>query len=265
MEDQPRNSAGAEESSVLLDRAGEVATITLNRPESLNAIDEKMMAQLNSALLTAGDDEQCAVIVLTANGRAFCTGKDMKAGLDNRSMERKLRRSRTVFNAVRTMRDVPQPVIAAVQGYAVGAGFALAVASDLRIVGPDAKFKAVFAEVGMTPGDLGLSYFLPRIIGAGRAAQLFYRAGTIDAQQAQDWGLAAEIASDPRIRAHELARELAELPSESLRQTKELLETSASASTYRDHLLLELRSQVICAETNSHHEAMATFVQRRSR
>jgi enoyl-CoA hydratase len=249
--------------TVQIERAGPVTTLVLNRPERLNAANTDMFARLTEALHEVDRDPDCAVVVLTGAGRAFSTGKDMKAPQDFATVEDRTRRSRRVFQTVRLLRDLPQPVIAAVRGHAVGAGFALAAACDLRVVAPDASFDPVFTDIGMTPGDLGLSFHLPRLIGAGRAAHVLYTATPILAQQAVDWGLASEIAADPRGRAQELAAGLAAKAPESLRQTKELLGAAATASSLHDHLLLEYRSQVICAETADHARAVRAFRSRR--
>lgn len=249
--------------TVLIERAGPVTTLVLNRPERLNAANTDMFASLTEALHEVDRDPDCAVVVLTGAGRAFSTGKDMKAPQEFAAMEDRAQRSRRVFQTVRLLRDLPQPVIAAVRGHAVGAGFALAAACDLRVIAPDASFNPVFTDIGMTPGDLGLSFHLPRLIGAGRAAHVLYTATPVHAQQALDWGLASEIAADPRERAQELAADLARRSAESLRQTKELLGASASASSLHDHLLLEYRSQVICGETAAHERAVQEFRSRR--
>ncbi|WP_036555371.1 enoyl-CoA hydratase/isomerase family protein [Nocardioides insulae] len=248
---------------IMVEQTESVVTITLNRPRSLNSVDSEMMTKLATVLLEAGADDRCGALVLAGNGRSFCSGKDMGSSAPSRTMEEKMMVNRTMAQVIRALREIPQPVVAAIQGHAVGAGFALAVASDLRIVSPDARFMAPFVRIGMTPGDMGLSYFLPRIIGAGRATELFYRCGTITADEAVSWGLAAEVSADPRARALQVARELAAMPRESILQTKEILNASASASNYRDHLQLELRSQAIGGETASHRNAMEQFRSRK--
>lgn len=249
---------------VLLELSNGIATITLNRPERLNAVNVEMFTKFIAVLRAIGDDSDIGIVVLTGAGTSFCTGKDLKGeSRSSWSASQKMQASRLTFSVVPLMREIPQPIIAAVRGHAVGAGFALAAASDMRVVAPDAQFNPVFTKIGMTPGDLGLSWLLPRIIGAGRAAQVFYRAEVIDAETALDWGLVNEISEDPFARARGIAEELGRGSAESLRQTKELLSASWATASLRDHTALELRSQVICGDSAEHAAAMEAFKTRK--
>lgn len=245
---------------VLLERRGRVTIITLNDPGTLNAINTQMFLGLRARLEEIGEDDSCSVVVLTGAGRSFCSGKDMRVPVDpDQTPTERLNEMRKTWKAVKRLREIQQPVIAAVRGHAVGVGFTFAAASDLRIVAPDAKFNAVFAKIGMTPGDVGLSWFLPKLIGAGRAAEVFNLASIIDAQKAERWGLANEIAEDPLARALELAEHMAGLSPESLRQTKELLNASAGGGSLADHFEIEIRSQAMCSFSREHLEAIKRF------
>lgn len=250
--------------AVLVDHYDGIAVVTLNRPQKLNAFTVDLKDELLAMLRAVGDDSSVRIVVLTGAGSSFCTGKDMTGTAAPGSVHERIESLRRTFSIVRCMRDIRQPVIAAVRGHAVGAGFALAAASDMRFVSPDVSFNPVFAKIGMTPGDLGLSWFLPRIIGAGRAAQLFYRSQVMDAQQALNWGFASEVAADPFAAAMTVARELADLSPESLIQTKELLNTSLNGVSLRDHMETEIRAQALCGLTHEHEAAVQTFRARRA-
>ena len=171
--------------TVRVDVDGPVTTVTLDRPERLNAATGTMFEELRDALRTAGEDTGCRAVVLTGAGRSFCAGLDLEEGLGPDLVEAG-RRMRAGVAAIRLLREIPQPVVAAVDGHAVGAGFSLAAASDLRIAGPGAVFSAPFVRLGMSAGDLGLTWLLPRQIGSSHAAELFLTGGTLDADRALD-------------------------------------------------------------------------------
>lgn len=251
------------EDLVLLERRGPVAVITLNDPGSLNSIGTDMFLALRARVEEVGEDDSCSVVVLTGAGRSFCSGKDMRVPVDpDETPTERLNTMRKTWKTVKRMREIQQPIIAAVRGHAVGVGFTFAAASDLRIVAPDVKFNPVFARIGMTPGDVGLSWFLPKIIGLGRSSEVFNMAKVIDADMAERWGLANEIAEDPLARALELAEQMAELSPESLRQTKELLNASAAGGSLADHFEIEIRSQAMCSFSREHLEAIERFSKR---
>lgn len=245
---------------VLLERRGAVAIITLNDPGTLNSISTEMFLALRARIEEVGEDDSCAVVVLTGAGRSFCSGKDMRAPVDpDQTPTERLGGMRKTWKTVKRMREIQQPIIAAVRGHAVGVGFTFAAASDLRIVAEDVKFNPVFARIGMTPGDVGLSWFLPKIIGSGRTAEVFNLAKVIDAPTAERWGLANEIAEDPLARAVELAEYMADLSAESLRQTKELLNASAAGGSLDQHMEIEIRSQAMISFSREHKVALEKF------
>ncbi|WP_166969149.1 enoyl-CoA hydratase/isomerase family protein [Brevibacterium atlanticum] len=248
---------------VLLEQRGPVALITLNDPSTLNAMNTEMFMALRGRLEEVGEDDSCSVVVLTGAGRSFCSGKDMRVAVDpHQTPTERLGEMRRTWKTVTRMREIQQPIIAAVRGHAVGVGFAFAAAADLRVVAPDAKFNPVFARIGMTPGDMGLSWFLPKIIGIGRAAEAFNLAKVIDADTAERWGLANEIAEDPVERALELADQMSELSPESLRQTKELLNASFGGGSLEQHMEIEIRSQAMISFSRDHRQALDRFSSR---
>lgn len=237
-----------------------VAVITLARPDQLNALSVALVKQLRRALLEVGERGDVRAVVLAGEGRAFCAGLDLSEGIGDPDIadpvEGSARWMRISADIVWTMRTIPQPVITAVQGWAVGAGFAFAAASDVRFVGPQARFSAPFLKLGMSVGDLGLSWFLPRIVGMGRAGQVLYEAGVIDAKTAVEYGLASRISEDPLAEAVTFAERLASFPTYGVQASKELLNASASAGL-REHLDAEARAQAIGGLTEAAQQAFA--------
>lgn len=236
-----------------------VGTVVLSRPERLNAITYPLLVELRESLVALGTRPDVGVVVLAGDGRAFCAGLDLEHGLADPDVDDPVEAMHAGMAAgaavTWAMRTIPQPVIAAVQGHAVGAGFAFAAAADVRLVAPDARFAAPFLSLGMTAGDFGLSWLLPRIIGHGRASQLFLTGGSLDAETALAQGLAAGIYAEPVAAATTLAAELAARPAHAVRATKSLLEASSGASL-RDHLDSEVRAQTIAALTGAAQSAL---------
>lgn len=242
---------------------GHVGSVTLARPDRLNALTHELLTDLRDALMELGDRSDVGAVVLCGAGRAFCAGLDLEAGLaDPRivdqvaAMQAGMEAGAAVTAAIRS---IPQPVIAAVQGHAVGAGFAFAAAADVRFVAPDARFSAPFLRLGMTVGDFGLSWLLPRIIGHGRAAHLFYSAGALNAEQALDYGLAAAVVEDPLAAAKELATQIAAAPPYGVQGSKQLIDAGLQSSLAA-HLAAEARAQAIGALTEDAKSAMAAVL-----
>ncbi|GAA4383139.1 enoyl-CoA hydratase/isomerase family protein [Tsukamurella soli] len=236
------------EQDIRVEIADGVALVMLARPAQLNALRVTLLRQLRRALLDVSDRDDVRAVVLAGEGRAFCAGLDVRAGLyDPASEDPALDCEawlRDGVEVVRAMRSIPQPIIAAVHGWAIGAGFAFAAASDVRFIGPEARFSAPFLKLGMTVGDLGLSWFLPRIVGAGRANRIFYDAGVIDARTAVEYGLATEVSADPLAGALAYGRRLASYPWYGVRVSKELINAGGSTGL-NEHLEAEARAQVI--------------------
>ncbi|MFF2085390.1 enoyl-CoA hydratase/isomerase family protein [Nocardia sp. NPDC058176] len=247
-------------SLVLAEVSDGVGVIVLNRPERLNAITHALLVEFEAALAELGRRSDVGAIVLTGAGRAFCAGLDLEVGVadpaESDPVEAMYAGIRAGAAVTRAIAEADAPVIAAVRGHAVGAGFAFAAAADIRIVAPDARFSAPFLRLGMSAGDLGLSYFLPRIIGHGRAAHLIYSAGALTAEEAVAAGLAADIADDPLAAAKALASEIAKHPKYGTRLSKRLLGAGADSSL-REHLDAEVSAQTLGALTGAARTAMA--------
>src|SRR5947208_4262752 len=178
-----------------------VATLTLNRPERLNALSAPIMDGLLEALPRLAADREVGAIVLTGAGRAFCSGGDVKRMAEQpveRSTDEDVARLRGRMEISRLLHEIPKPTIAMVNGPAAGAGLAMALACDLRFAGQSARFVTAFAKVGFS-GDFGGSYFLSKLVGTGKARELYFTAEPIDAAQALSLGIANRVFSDAEL------------------------------------------------------------------
>jgi 2-(1,2-epoxy-1,2-dihydrophenyl)acetyl-CoA isomerase len=189
--------------SVDVQQADGVATITLDRPDRLNAVDAPTRRALLDALTEAGGDEKVRAVVLTGRGRGFCVGQDLSA--EHELVDAHATVALTYNPIVRAIDEMPKPVVAAVNGLAVGAGFGLALACDLRIAGESASFAASFSKVGLVP-DSSVSWYLVRELGRARAFELAVTGRSLSARQAFDLGLLNEVVADDELagRAQEL-------------------------------------------------------------
>lgn len=243
-----------------------VATITLSRPERLNAITYADTVDLLRILTGLKEDLETKVVVLTGAGRAFCAGMDIQQD-DEKSDEGRVQRIyRGMVRAgelVLGLREIPQPVIAALHGPVVGMAFSMALACDLRVASPTTKFVSPFLKLGFSAGDLGLSWMLPRLIGTARAGEIFYRVQTVGAERALDLGLVTEIAEDDLAGAHALAAELMTRSPFGLRHTKELLNLALDAPGLRAHLAIENRTQTMAFLTEDLKEGFAATMEKR--
>jgi 2-(1,2-epoxy-1,2-dihydrophenyl)acetyl-CoA isomerase len=246
---------------VEVSRRGAVLTITLNRPDVLNAFDDAMHDGLRSALDQAGDDAVRAVVI-TGAGRGFCVGQDVSALTDPDAIGELLRRR---YNRnMLALRSLRKPVIAAVNGAAAGAGLALAAACDVRISAHTAVFVPAFANIGLVP-DSGATYFLTRILGPARALEWMASGRRLSGEEALGWGLVSELVSADALarRAAALADELAALPTAAIALHKQLFDR-APANTLADQLELEASLQVEAAGTADFAEGLAAFREKRA-
>jgi 2-(1,2-epoxy-1,2-dihydrophenyl)acetyl-CoA isomerase len=243
------------------EREGGVLTITLNRPDKLNAFDAAMQERLGAALATAGAEDVRAV-VLTGAGRGFCVGQDLgefRSGAGDISA-----RLRTTFNRnVLALRALAKPVIAAVNGPAAGAGLSLACACDMRVADASATFVPAFVNVGLVP-DTGGSWFVANLLGYAKAFELFASGRTLTAADAHAWGLVSEVVEAGRVleRAREHAERLGALPTRAIGLTKQLLDRAASA-TLEEQLEVEAELQAAAAASDDFAEGIAAFLEKR--
>jgi 2-(1,2-epoxy-1,2-dihydrophenyl)acetyl-CoA isomerase len=240
---------------------GGVLTITLNRPDVLNAFDSAMHAAFKEALEEAGDPDVRAV-VLTGAGRGFCVGQDLNEFKEAAGDIGE--RLRSTYNPnVRALRALEKPVIAAVNGPAAGAGLSLACACDLRLAATSASFVPAFVSIGLVP-DTGATYFVARLLGYSRAFEWLCSGRALSAADAHAWGLVAEVVGDGRLpgRAAEVAAALAASPTRAIGLTKRLLERAA-VSSLEEQLELEADLQAEAAQSADFKEGVAAFLEKR--
>jgi 2-(1,2-epoxy-1,2-dihydrophenyl)acetyl-CoA isomerase len=253
---------------LILDRDGAVATVRLNNPAKLNALSETMTRELVDALAALKDDPEVRAVVLTGEGRGFCSGADL-GGMEQEYREGGRARPTDLLDEgyakiVRLIVESPKPVIAAVNGVAAGAGLSLALACDLRIASDEATFSMAFVRIGLVP-DSGASYFLPRIVGAAAALELSITGERIDASHALRIGLVGRVVPATLLadETAPLAAALAALPTAAIGLTKKLLREAASL-TLEEALALESRVQDEATLTEDHREGVLAFLDKRA-
>lgn len=258
------------EQPVLTDQSGGVLTVTLNRPDKLNALTEAAGAALVDVLEAARRDDSVRVVVLTGAGRAFCAGADLarpRATADEKRAAPRIEQLDEVQWYGRlslALGEVDKPLIAAVNGPAVGAGFGIALACDIRIAASDARFSSIFIKRGLSP-DTGTSYYLPRIIGPARAYEAVYTGRMIGAEEAERIGLVNQVVAPEEllVAADRLAREIAEGPPIALSLARRVLQASLG-NDLRDQLRLEARSVGYCTTTEDFAEGVRAFLEKRA-
>ncbi len=255
-------TAPALEAVLLAEEAG-VLTLTLNRPEVLNAVNEQLARELQEGLAYAAREAGIRCIVLTGAGRGFCAGQDLRersAAAEPSYLESLRQRYNPVILRLAT---VEKPVIAAVNGVAAGAGCSLALACDLRIASEQAVFIQAFARVGLVP-DSGSTYFLPRLVGLGKAFEMAYLADPVDAQEALRLGLVNRVVPAEELMATtlEVARRLAAGPTRAYGLTKRALRHALRAPL-EDVLAYEAYLQEVAGGTADHREGVAAFREKR--
>ena len=245
-----------------------MATVTFSRPERLNSLTFEVYADIRDLtrdLRSRGAEVR--VLVIRGRGRGFCSGGDVEEIIG----ELLKRSTRDVFEfahmtgeCVRNLREMPQPVIAAVNGVAAGAGAVLAAAADIRVLAESASFRFLFTSVGLSGGDMGICWLLPRIIGLGRATEALLLGGKITSQQALAWGLAARVVPDDRLDAavDEYVAALKGLAPWGLAMTKEMLNRAAS-SDYSSAIEMEAFTQTLLMTAEDFREFHAAFTGKR--
>jgi 2-(1,2-epoxy-1,2-dihydrophenyl)acetyl-CoA isomerase len=247
--------------TIRVDRAGGVATIVLNRPDSLNALNVTMRRELLAALKSVARDAQVRAVVLTGAGRAFCSGADLRGGDAERDFRRVVT---TEYNPLmRAIRDLPKPVLAAVNGVAAGAGVSIAFACDLVYAAADARFIQAFVRIGLVP-DSGATRTLVRTLGRHRATQLIFSGEPLSAERARDAGLVNETfpADELLARVQERAEALARGPTTGLAYAKRLI-NGAEDQTLDESMASEAAHQELAGRTQDHAEGLAAFGEKR--
>lgn len=233
-------------SFVLVDRpVPEVAVVTLNRPERMNAMAFDVMVPFVEELTAIGHDNSVRAIVVTGAGRGFCSGADQESagtppyveGLTRPTYA--LRTMDILEDVTRTLRKLHQPVIAAINGAAIGGGLCLSLACDIRVAAPAAYFRAAGINNGLTASELGLSYLLPRAIGTSRAAEIMLTGRDVSAEEAERIGLVSEVVDDVVGRAVEIGQRIAGFSQPGIELTKRTLINSQDAGSLEGHMAAE--------------------------
>lgn len=253
-----------------------VALLRFNRPEVRNALSWQMMAEFQQALAEIDSDNDCRVLVLTGEGDSFCAGLDLldQANPDSiatvvgelKSGSRAGMRSQGFMSQmIPLMREIQQPIIAAINGHAYGGGLGIALAADIRIAARSAKFCSQFIRLGVSGCDVGVSYTLPHLIGAARAHDMMISARVIDSKTAERWGLVTRLADDESLLADalQLAESLCDFSPYGLISTKQAMWSNLDAGSLQQAIAMENRNQILNGLSGDVEEAAAAFFEKR--
>ncbi|HEY1747292.1 MAG TPA: enoyl-CoA hydratase-related protein [Xanthobacteraceae bacterium] len=247
---------------------GPVVYATMNRPERLNALNPKLVVELREFFTGLYLRPEIRVVVFSGAGRAFCAGLDLKehpAATMKDSVGDTLTAQRHFTGIVTAMRQCPQPIIALVNGAAIGAGFALAVACDVRLATPTTRLNAGFIRIGLSACELGLSYFLPRMIGSSAAAEFLLTGRFIDGERARELGLVSRVVAEDRLEeeARGLVKDMLHAAPLGLRLTKDALNHGIDAPSLESAIAMEDRNQALCSRSDDYHEGIAAMLEKR--
>ncbi len=252
--------------------AGGVTRITLDRPDRLNAMSHELVADLHDALDRVGRDRSCRVVILTGAGRGFCAGLDLKGagappGAEGQGpAAARLTAQQHIASLVPRIRSLRQPVVAAVNGPAAGGGLALALAADVRIAARSARFNVAFVRIGLSGCDIGVSWLLPRLVGASRAFELLLTGRVIDAEEADRIGLVVRVVDDDDLEAAALdtAGQIAANSPIGVWMTKEVMWSNLEVGSLQAGIDLENRTQILTTFTDDQAEAVRAWLEKRS-
>lgn len=247
---------------------GDVAVLTINRPDRMNSMTVKMFEEFNTVAYALRDSSVRALIVRGAGERAFCAGFDLDEidVITRMGVRDFLKFQEQATGGLAAIRHLPCPVIAAVHGAAAGGGLSLALAADIRLAAPTAKFNAAFVKVGLSAGELGTSWSLPRLIGPGRAAEMAFTARTVAAAEALKFGLVNRVVPVEELldEAVALAGRIAANSPGGVRLSKRAVQRNQEVSSYSAALEMENRGQALLSRGSDMPEALAAFKQKRS-
>jgi enoyl-CoA hydratase len=249
-----------------------VALLTLNRPDRLNAISIGLLREFGEVLHWLQEESDARVLILTGAGAGFCSGTDLKEarerhGGQRMGVEQGMATQQRLARLILGLRRIPQPVIAAVNGVAAGGGFCFALAADVRIAAHSARFVASFINIGLSAGEIGSTYLLPRLIGVSRAADILYTGREIGSDEAERIGLVSRRVPDGKVVEEALAMAdvmLGKTPF-GLRMTKEVLDLNVDAPSLEAALQLENRTQQLAVQSDGFRQAVERFNQRTRR
>jgi enoyl-CoA hydratase/carnithine racemase len=256
-----------EPKSFLYEEREAVATITLNRPDRLNALTFEVYRELTDTFAALRDESAVRAVIITGAGRAFCSGGDVHdiiGPLFERDIKGLLEFTRMTCELVRNIRALPKPVIASLNGTTAGAGACIALASDIRVASETAKIAFLFVRVGLSGADMGAAYLLPRLVGLARATELLYTGDFIEAREAERIGLYNRVVPADELAdvTREFATRMAEGPAFALAMTKEMLNRELDVSL-DTALEWEAQAQASCMQHPDYREAYEAFVARR--
>src|SRR5258706_4685813 len=253
--------------SFLYEAKDGIGTITLNRPEHLNAIPFEVYRELTDLFAALRNEPEVRVVVITGAGRAFCSGGDgieIMGKLQGRDAAGLLEFTRLTCELIQNMRSLPKPVIGSLNGTTAGAGSCIALAADIRIAADEAKIAFIFVKVGLAGTDMGATYLLPRVVGLAKATELLMTGDFISAQEAEKIGLYNRVVPRDQLETAtlELAQKLARGPGLGLAKTKEMLNREMHMG-FESGLEAEAVAQALCMQHPDFHEAHGSFLAKR--
>jgi enoyl-CoA hydratase len=244
-------------------REGGALVATLDRPERLNALDHRMWDDLSRLVDRVEGDPSARVLIITGGGRGFCAGADLDfiSAIPEMTTQEFMRHQEYGAGVIAKLRHLSTPVVAAVNGPAAGGGLAVALAADVRVAGPAARFNVAFVRLGISGCDVGVSWLLPRVVGLGHASELMLTGRLIDAAEAYRIGLVNRVVEDGDLMAaaSALAAEIAANSPFGLRLTKQALQLNVDAPSLEAAIEVENRNQVLASRTADMAEAVAAF------
>jgi enoyl-CoA hydratase/carnithine racemase len=253
--------------TITIEKRGAVDWLTLNRPESLNAITTEMVTELRDYFGGLYEDESVRVVVMRGAGRAFCAGLDIKevGDREDNPFGGGMGFQGYLAEVYIRMRRCPQPIVSLVQGAACGGGFSFVLASDIRIAGRSVKMNAAFIRLGLSACDMGSSYFLPRLMGTSIASELMLTGRFIHADRALATGLVSEVVDDDQLEtaAASYVEDMLNASPMGLRLTKEGLNMAIDAQGLEAAMAIENRNQLMCSRTEDVKEGMRAFLEKR--
>ncbi len=255
-------------STLLVEKQGQVDWVTMNRPERLNALNPAMVEELLDYFQSLTFNHDVRIVVLRGAGTAYCAGLDLKHRDESNAatgVGAGLVSQRRISEIVMRMRRCPQPIISLVHGPACGGGFAFALASDIRLAGQSARMNAAFIRIGLSACDIGVSYFLPRLVGTSVASELMLTGRFINAERSLRVGLVSEVVPDDKL-AEAAAPYIDEMLTTTplgLRLTKECLNISVDAGSLEAAIAMEDRNQILAAQSSDFREGISAFLGKR--
>jgi enoyl-CoA hydratase/carnithine racemase len=245
-----------------------VVQVTLNRPDRHNAMTDTMFGELERLAWALDAEDSCRVVILTGAGKAFCAGYDLAdaEGLPSLGALGMLDLQERAARTLAAIRGMRMPVIAAVNGPAAGGGFSLALAADIRIAGPAAKFNAAFVRIGLSAGDLGTSWLLTRLIGPARTSEICFTGRIVGAEEARDLGIANSLAAEGELLddALALAAKIVANSPGGVQLSKRALQANMEVGSYAAAIELENRGQALLTRSPDMLEALAAFKEKRA-